>query len=126
MSDKPAAPKTTIKTHPDDSRGRGPYGHSMPEHGERFVKGLGQAGFKYGTCVGIEVRVTPDGTDIRNWRACVSDGMESSTQINAGDAWTWNEWHSLRDDEVARKALDALDAAKNVVSAGQKAKTAQA
>ena len=123
---KPAL--SSMRTYPDDARGRGPYEHSMPVQGERFVKGLGQAGFKLGTCVGVEVRITPDGQNMRNWRACVSDGMETATQISAGDAWTWNEWHSVRDDEVARKALDALDLAKAGVAkdAAAAKKTAQA
>lgn len=120
--------KPSIKTYPDDARGRGPYEHSKPTQGEQFVKGLGQAGFKMGTCIGLEVRVTPDGQSMRNWRACISDGMETASQISAGDAWSWNEWHSVRDDEVARKALDALDLAKAGVAkdAAAKSKTAQA
>lgn len=113
-----------ITMYPPDQRDTTPKMHSLPTHGEVFVKSLGFAGFKFGTCVGLEIQASPDGKVVRSWRACISDGMETASHVANGDEWTWNTWHSVRDDAEARKQIESLEAAK-AIQAGTPAPTAE-
>lgn len=111
---------TALKTYPSDARSDGAvYPHSPPVHNSTWVKSLGQSGYSLGTCIGLEIRVSPDGKQIRQSRAAISNGLEGVTQINLGDEWSWQEWHSLADDAKVRKALDDLDAARAMVAKGE-------
>lgn len=113
MSTTPT-PEPTFTRHCVDIRSTDDrFAHSMPVHGQQFVKALGMSGHKFGTCIGIDIRLAPNGA-LRNWRACISDGMETATHISTGDDWTWNEWHSITDDAMVRQSLDELDAAKKI------------
>lgn len=123
----PTDTKTTdaplFKVYPPDPRATSTYLHTMPALGQHFVKALGYSGHKTGTCVGLEVRATPDGKLLRSWRACISDGMEVASHISMGDEWGWNDWHSITDDEMARASLNALDEAKAAARAAMTATT---